>query len=202
MQPSTQSLAGDAQRRRRQLTADAIEFAAIDLFRQRPYEQVTAAEIAEAARVSVRTFYRYFPSKQDLLLALPRRYASLIAEATQGRPATERGFAAVRAAIAQLSTVDDPKLRRWQGAVALGAEGDRMAQLVVSVTSPILSQALARRAHRGLDDAWAEIGGALIATALTLGAQRWAASGGSLRTHVLAAVDIVGSGLLPPRKPR
>jgi len=202
MQLSTQGLADDAQRRRRQLTADAIELAALDLFHQRPYEQVTAADIAEAARVSVRTFYRYFPSKQDLLLALPRRYASRIAEATQGRPAKERGFAAVRAAIEELSTVDDPELRQWQGAVALGAEGDRMAQLVVSVTSPILSQALARRAHRGKDDAWAEIGGALIATALTLGARRWATSGGSLRTHVLAAVDIVGSGLLPPHKPR
>ena len=197
MQLSTRGLADDTQQRRRQLTADAIELAALELFRHEPYEQVTAAQIAVAARVSVRTFYRYFPSKHDLLLALPRRYAMRIAEATAAQPAREKGFAAVRASIDALSREDDPELRRWQGAVALGAEGDRMSQLVVSVTSPILSAALAQRARRGEDAAWTEVGGALIATALTFGARRWAVTGGALRTHVLAAVDIVGAGLLP-----
>lgn len=40
------------------------------LFREKGYEQTTVAEITEAAGVAKGTFFNYFPTKEDVLLAL------------------------------------------------------------------------------------------------------------------------------------
>lgn len=59
--------------RRRQLLLTEYEQFGLDLFAERGYSVVTFDDIAEAAGVSVRTLYRYFPTKEEILLAFPRR---------------------------------------------------------------------------------------------------------------------------------
>ena len=50
-------------------TRQAIRRAAFRLIDENGYAATTAAQIAEAAEVSPSTFFRYFPSKESLLLA-------------------------------------------------------------------------------------------------------------------------------------
>jgi AcrR family transcriptional regulator len=50
-------------------TAARLQHAALELFSERGYEQVTAAEIAESAGLTQRTFFRYFSDKRDVLFA-------------------------------------------------------------------------------------------------------------------------------------
>ena len=53
--------------RLRQRTAEEIEEAAFALFGERGYEATTIDQIAAAAGVSTRTFFRYFPSKEAVV---------------------------------------------------------------------------------------------------------------------------------------
>lgn len=53
--------------RKKDQTRDALARAAIELFQDKGYEATTVAEIARAASVSRRTFFRYFPTKDALL---------------------------------------------------------------------------------------------------------------------------------------
>jgi AcrR family transcriptional regulator len=53
--------------RKRQLVRDAIYDAAIDLFVEKGFDETTVDELAEAAGISRRSFFRYFESKDDLL---------------------------------------------------------------------------------------------------------------------------------------
>ena len=55
------------QSRKRQLVRDAIYDAAIDLFAKNGFDETTVEEVADAAGISRRSFFRYFESKDDLL---------------------------------------------------------------------------------------------------------------------------------------
>lgn len=54
--------------RKKQRTHTAISEAAIELFLRHGFDQVSVAQVAEAAEVSRRTLFAYFPAKEDLVV--------------------------------------------------------------------------------------------------------------------------------------
>jgi AcrR family transcriptional regulator len=80
-------------------TRAALLRAALELFDERGYESTTAAAIAERAGVTEMTFFRYFPSKDSVLVADP--YDPLIADAIIRQPAGVSPIAAAIGAIAE-----------------------------------------------------------------------------------------------------
>lgn len=88
----------------KEFVAREIEEAAIRLFAERGYENVTAADIAEAIGVSRRTFFRYFASKDQVLQAHAMRLQARVVRALERRPADEA--AAVALCNAFLDTAD------------------------------------------------------------------------------------------------
>jgi len=65
---SSPPLATDLRDRRRTRTRLAIQAEALRLFATKGYEQTTVEEIAYAAAISPRTFFRYFPTRADVVL--------------------------------------------------------------------------------------------------------------------------------------
>jgi len=66
-------------------TRQEIADQAMQLFAQRGFDHVTVAEVADAAGVSEKTVYNYFPTKEDLFFdEVPAREAALVA-AVRGR---------------------------------------------------------------------------------------------------------------------
>ncbi|MFI9384739.1 TetR family transcriptional regulator [Kutzneria sp. NPDC052558] len=89
---------------------------AFALFIERGFEQTTVDEIAEAAGLSRRSFFRYFPSKEDTVFGLLNDLGEELAAAVAARPAAEPPWTALRAACSVLLT---PMLHRADDAMAL-----------------------------------------------------------------------------------
>ena len=88
--------------RKKHLTRQALLAAADRLFEARGYDNVTVAEIADAANISVKTLFTYFASKEDLAFADEASLRDAITEAITASPA---GTAPVDAAAAELRRV-------------------------------------------------------------------------------------------------
>ncbi len=74
------------QSRKRQLVRDAIYDAAIDLFATHGFDETTIEEIAEAAGISRRSFFRYFETKDDLLALNTVLYGKILCETVESCP--------------------------------------------------------------------------------------------------------------------
>lgn len=79
-------------RTRHQLAATALE-----LFLERGFDAVSVADVAAAAEVSKPTLFRYFPSKEDLVLDRFADHQDEAARLVRDRPPGESPVAAVRA---------------------------------------------------------------------------------------------------------
>jgi AcrR family transcriptional regulator len=77
-------------------TRVALRSAAKQLFASQGYERTTIRDIARAAEVTERTFYRYFDSKDDLVADEFRSWLSVLGDAIRSRPAGESPLVAVR----------------------------------------------------------------------------------------------------------
>lgn len=75
--------------RRRAAAQLEIARTAVRLIAARGFDGVTVESIAESAGISARTFYRYFPAKEDVVVPLIRNGVAAVAEQLARRPASE-----------------------------------------------------------------------------------------------------------------
>jgi AcrR family transcriptional regulator len=95
-----------------------LEAVAMRLFEQRGFD-VTVEEIASEAQISVRTFYRYFPAKDDVLQLRIEKRSERLRAALSTRPADEPPLHSLRLALEEVVSAEDPELvRRWTVVVA------------------------------------------------------------------------------------
>lgn len=111
---TTQSL---RDRQRAQIRAE-IRRAAFRLFVERGYDAVTTEEIATAAGVSPRTFFRHVPTKDELLLAPVRHGGAAIVNLLEQRPARESpDVALINAIVTRIRSFEQTDIDEWREAL-------------------------------------------------------------------------------------
>ncbi|HEX9190161.1 MAG TPA: TetR family transcriptional regulator [Vicinamibacteria bacterium] len=90
---------GSLQARKHEVVREALRLAAEELIASRGYEKVTVADVARAAGVSRRTYFRYFETKEDVVVAGGDRFADGLLAAVAARPAREAPLRAIRNAL-------------------------------------------------------------------------------------------------------
>lgn len=154
-----------------------MELAALELFSARGYHEVTIEQIAAAVGVHERTVLRYFRSKEEILMALPRRAGLEICEELARRPVGESPIEAMcQAVVAATLPISDHNYPAvlWAQAVATypeafiavtaeqmhamsGAIAERMQPAVSTDVARAVASAIAGAVH-GIWREWIDDG--------------------------------------------
>ncbi|MGY0058867.1 TetR/AcrR family transcriptional regulator [Streptomyces sp. LZ34] len=135
-------------------TRQAIRRAAYRLFEEQGYDATPVDQIAEAADVSPSTVFRYFPTKEDIVLT--DEYDPIMVEALRGRPLDEPPVTSLRHALVGLMrqyAEDFPEemLVRLTLIRQVPALRGRMSEGLAE-TGDMLGEVLAERSGRASDD--------------------------------------------------
>ena len=140
--------------RKKAKTHEAIQAAALGLFRSQGYEATTVEQIAEAAEVSPSTFFRYFPTKEDVVIhdALDPILFATFAE----QPAELGPIQALRATMAAVfgSLTPDQMALELERQELITSVPELRARMLddLATTFGGFAEALAARTGRSADD--------------------------------------------------
>ncbi len=199
-----------AERRRRLVRVDLARVA-ITLFAERGFDAVTVEDIAAAAGISGRTFFRYFAAKDEVVLDYERLLQERLVAALDQRPASEGPVTALRAAYLVTAHVPpEDRMRVLQiGRILEAAPGLRaLAYGARADEAPPLVERIATR--MGVDPA-ADAAPRVVVAAMTAVAagewRAWVESGGvgDPAERIGAALGFLEQGLAAhdrKRRPR
>lgn len=170
--------------RKKQQTREGLAAAAVDLFIERGYDATTVEDIAAAADVSPRTFFRYYPTKEDVIVDLLRAgVVDLVARAS-ARPTSEPLATSLREAArgwAELTPEESTRLlmlsRVLQASPCLKPRFDQQSRVGLDDLEQLVADRLG--VGRGVDARPALVV-ALVSAVLSNAVERWSASKGTL----------------------
>ena len=188
--------------RKKLQTSQAIRHTAYRLFEEQGYDGTPVDQIAEEAEVSPSTVFRYFPTKEDIVLT--DEYDPMIEEALRARPVNETPVVALR------ETLNESLARLFDTDIAETWQRIRLIREVPALrarmseqsgqTCRVLARALAERADRPVDDLEVRIVTGAMLGALTEALFSWIDDGGDktltdLERLVARALNVLERGL-------
>lgn len=171
---------------KKQRTRAAIQEAALDLISRQGYDATTCEQIAAAAGVSPATLFRYFPTKEDVVLT--DDYDPIITAAVSTRPAEESPLVAARRGLSQvLGGLDEDAMAIVRARTALllsvPALRSRLQEQMTS-TRAAFASAFAPRLGKDPADLQVQVLAAACAAALSVAIETWADGGEELALPV------------------
>jgi AcrR family transcriptional regulator len=194
--------------RRRIRTRRTIQAQALRLFADKGFQATTIEEIAAAAEMAPRTFFRYFPTKEEVVFWA--EYPPMLAGFVAARPDDEPALAALHHGIVEgLAAVWDQDgqrdriLERLRLAFRTPALHPRMRQQQAGWAAEV-AKILADRLGERPDAFEVRAVAAAVAAAVWVAAEEWQAQDGQgdLAALIDQALGTVFGAPLRPRRPR
>ncbi|MEM9133902.1 MAG: TetR/AcrR family transcriptional regulator [Actinomycetota bacterium] len=171
-------------------TRSRLEKAALDLFVARGYDNVSPTEIAAAAGVSERTFFRHFPTKLDSLMGDQAERFEWFFNTLRSQPAELTPLEAVLATI-ELDELEFPADRRndaIRGQLILATPTlNDAVRVFEGQTEEALGWWLAERTGRTIEDYEVRVVAAALTALRRVVINTWIEEGGARPVSELAA---------------
>jgi AcrR family transcriptional regulator len=177
-----------------------LEAVALRLFDQRGVKDVTVDEIVSEAQISARTFYRYFPNKEDVLqVQIDRRTRDLRA-ALSVRPVSEEPLESLRLALAEILATENPELvRRWIAIIIANPSVLNSVLGGIQVKSQrVIAEFLGDRLGLPSDALMPTMMAAACGGVIQAAHVDWYVNGGDLPTKVSEAFSVLEEGRIGP----
>ena len=177
-----------------------LEDLAIELFERDGFEKTTIEQIAGAAEIAPRTFFSYFATKDDLVLADYTDRLDRILHELDQRPSDEPAWEALRASFAAVAddyAAEADRLRRRFTIMAANPSVFARSLQLQAGWEQALTERLATRAGTGADDLRPRLLAATALAVMRASLQHWLTNGQAtpLPDLVQRAFDQLGRGL-------
>jgi AcrR family transcriptional regulator len=174
-----------------------LEAVALRLFQERGFGNVTVEEIASEAHISVRTFYRYFGAKEDVLQLKIDRRADGLQLALAARPLEEAPLHALRVALVEVVSGEDPELaRRWTDVVANTPSLLRAVLGGIQLkTAHVIAEFFASRLEMPSDAMVPTMLAAAAVGVIQAAQTQWYVHGGELATRLSEGLEVLERGI-------
>ena len=165
-----------------------LQWAALELFRERGYEETKAAEIAAKAGVTERTFFRHFPDKREVLFDGGAAFIEAVTVALRNAPKTLGpwdtlffAFDSVKQMFVENRPFTEPRQRLIASSPALQERAtDKNRALIAAVASALC--------ERGLTVPQANLAAQMGMATLSHGVSAWFNDGSiDLGEHIVRA---------------
>ena len=183
-----EDMATGLRERKKQQTREALTQAAFALFAERGYDATTLADIADAAGVSTRTIFAYFPSKQDILFATFDEMREALALALTNRPAGQDALGALRDFIVSTADAKDELHERLDCVIAADETLRSHKRARIAEFQDVVASAIADDLGAGPDDLRPQVAAASLTAAFEVLERE---TGGTPQTaeDIAAAID-------------
>ncbi|MFI9047650.1 TetR/AcrR family transcriptional regulator [Streptomyces sp. NPDC053427] len=185
--------------RKKLQTRQAIRRAAYRLFEEQGYDATPVDRIAEAADVSPSTVFRYFPTKEDIVLT--DEFDALLETGLRARPADEPMVESMRRvtveALTGITAADRTELaQRMRLVREVPAIRGRTAENTAR-DAEMICAVLAERSGRAVDDLEVRVISAAILAALQEALLHWVEAGpdADLEALIHRTMDVLARGL-------
>ncbi|MFG2604354.1 TetR/AcrR family transcriptional regulator [Streptomyces sp. NPDC048514] len=179
-------------------TREAIRAATYSLIEEQGYDATTIEQIADRAEVSPSTVFRYFPTKEDIVLT--DEYDPLMLGELRARPAGEPWMDSLRYVMGKALELseEEPEVLRLRArlGVQVPAVRSRMFESM-SETGRLLRQAIADRTGRNPESLEVRVHAMGLIGSMMEVSMYWAENGfeGDLRELMGRALDVMEHGL-------
>ena len=166
--------------RKKQKTRWSIQEHALRLFQEQGYEQTTVDQIAAAAEISPSTFFRYFKTKEDVVIEdeYDPMLLKLIAEQPAGRPPLAALREVLKSAFGAMSEEELAKIHQ-RTRLQLSVPALRMRMLDgFTANLDLLAGAFAKQAGRDPGDFSVRVVAGTVTGAMLVAIFTWVQDGG------------------------
>jgi len=192
-----QSLSQQLRTKRSEMMVSELEAVALRLFEERGFGEVTVEDIASEAHISARTFYRYFPAKEDVLQSRIVRRSEYLRAALAVRPSDEPPLHSLRIVLTEEIAAEDPELmRRWIAVIASTPSVLKGVLGIIQLKSNgVMAEFFGKRLGMSPDALIPTVLAAAVGGVIQATQMQWFAHGGDLATTLSDGLAVLERGI-------